>query len=395
MVAEVTAEPRLRMTLAGPDHRRSRPARSWTPTVPCSPPRPASPHPREKDSPFRPRTGRGRPPWRARWLAALGDLNTCSQRGLNEKFDCTIGAASVLLPYGGKHRRTPAECMVAKLPVTEGETRSASAMSHGFLPSVSRWSPFHGAVWAHVQAAAKLAAAGADHRRLRFTLQEYFGKPLQDPLRWGAPLAALLGALQAELTLGTAAIGGKDSMSGTFQDLDVPPTLVAFAVDLVKADEVVSSELKGPGHDLVLLELPRTADELPDWQVLDALYGRLGRLVREGRLLAARTVGMDGLAPALSIMAFGNGVGFQLDEELDWFQPRPGSFVVELPGQARPDVLFDGLDWTLLGTTLDQPEFRIGGTILPLAEAQAAWEAPSGTGLPHPGVRRRGGFGPA
>lgn len=377
VVAEVTAEPRLRMVWRGQtiaDLSRgfldSNGALQST--------RARITAPKAKGSPFQTEEVPAAE-LASRWLSVLGDLNTCSQRGLNEKFDCTIGAASVLLPYGGKHRRTPAECMVAKFPLLHGETRSASAMSHGFLPRISRWSPFHGAVWAHVQAAAKLATVGGDHRRLRFTLQEYFGKPMQDPARWGAPLAALLGALQAEMALGTAAIGGKDSMSGTFKDLDVPPTLVAFAVDTVKADEVISSELKGPGHDLVLLELPRTVDELPDWQGLDLLYGRVGQLVREGKVLAARTLGMDGLAPALSIMAFGNGVGLQLDEErpeADWFRPRPGSFVVELPGKARPDTLFDGLDWTLLGTTLAEPQFRIGEMTLALAQAQAAWEAP-------------------
>ncbi len=377
VVAEVTVEPRLRMLWRGQtiadlarkflDSNGALQATKARITAP-----------KEKGSPF---TSEAVPVGTQgdRWLSALGELNTCSQRGLNEKFDCTIGAASVLLPYGGKQRRTPSECMVAKLPVASGETRSASAMSHGFLPQVSRWSPFHGAVWAHVQAAAKLAAVGADHRGLRFTLQEYFGKPMQEPARWGAPLAALLGALHAEMAMGTAAIGGKDSMSGSFQAIDVPPTLVAFAVAMVKADEVLSSELKGPGHDLVLLELPRTAEELPDWEALDLLYGRVGQLVREGRVLAVRTVGMEGLAAALSIMAFGNAIGFQLDEELpasDWFSPRPGSFVLELPERARPEEIFQDLDWTLLGSTIAEPEFRIGETTLALAKAQAAWEAP-------------------
>jgi phosphoribosylformylglycinamidine synthase len=377
VVAEVTAEPRLRMIWKGQTIADlSRKFLDTSGALQTTRARITAP--RAKGSPFQAGTLSVHE-LEGRWLSVLGDLNTCSQRGLNEKFDCTIGAASVLLPYGGKYRRTPSECMVAKLPVPEGETRSASAMSHGFLPQVSRWSPFHGAVWAHVQAAAKLAAVGADHRRLRFTLQEYFGKPMQDPARWGAPLAALLGALHAEMALGTAAIGGKDSMSGTFKDIDVPPTLVAFAVDMVQADQVISTELKGPDHDLVLLELPRTADELPDWQALHELYGRVGQLVREGKLLAARTVGMDGLAPTLAIMAFGNGVGFQLDEELPaaaWFLPRPGSFVLELPGQARPDILFQDLDWTLLGATTMEPLFRIGTMALPLAKAQAAWEAP-------------------
>lgn len=377
VVAEVTAAPRLRMTWRGQVIADlSRAFLDTNGALQTTQARILAP--KDKQVPFTaPKIAEHE--LEARWLAALGDLNTCSQRGLNEKFDCTIGAASVLLPYGGRHRRTPAECMVAKLPVPEGETTSASAMSHGFLPQVSRWSPFHGAVWAHVQAAAKLAAVGADHRRLRFTLQEYFGKPVQDHARWGTPLAALLGALHAEMAMGTAAIGGKDSMSGTFKDLDVPPTLVAFAVDMVKADQVASPELKGAGHDLVLLDLPRTAEQLPDWQALEGLYRRVGQLVREGKLLAVKTVGMDGLAPALAIMAFGNGVGFQLDEEqpcTEWFQPRPGSFVVELPERARPDVLFEDLHWTMLGTTIPEPEFRLGNLVLDLAKAQAAWEAP-------------------
>jgi phosphoribosylformylglycinamidine synthase len=312
------------------------------------------------------------------WMTTLGDLNTCSQRGLTEKFDSSIGAATVLVPWGGRRRRTPSEAMVAKFPVLGGETKSASAMSHGFFPSLSRWSPFHGAVWAHVQAAAKLAAVGGDHRKLRFTLQEYFGKPLGEPARWGQPLAALLGALHAELALETPAIGGKDSMSGTFKDLDVPPTLVAFAVDVVKADQVTSPDLKGAGHDVVMLELPKTAEELPDWKALHALYGRVGQLVREGKLLAVKVLGLDGLAPALSIMGFGNAVGLDLVEReaSDWFTPRPGSFVVELKEGLRPDALFEGLDWTLLGTTLANAEIRIEDDVIDLMEAEAAWEAP-------------------
>nr|WP_320132824.1 phosphoribosylformylglycinamidine synthase [uncultured Holophaga sp.] len=314
-----------------------------------------------------------------RWKAALQSLDTCSQRGLVEKFDSTIGAASVLVPFGGATRRTPAEAMVAKFPVLGGETRSASAMSHGFIPGIAKWSPFHGAVWAHVLAAARLVAVGADPSRLRYTLQEYFGKPGSDPLRWGAPLAALLGALEAELALGTPAIGGKDSMSGTFKDLDVPPTLVAFAVDVVKADQVISPEFKGADHDVVLLELPRTAEELPDWAALKTLYGRLGQLIREGRILSAKVLDMEGLAPALSVMAFGNALGLDLDGEREaafWFAPQPGAFVVELPSSERPDLLFSGLDWALLGRTITEPVIRLDETILELPGLQAAWEAP-------------------
>ena len=330
-------------------------------------------------SPFKAKAKLDRADLPFQWVASLRELNTCSQRGLGEKFDGTIGAASVLVPFGGETRRTPAEAMVAKFPVQGGETRSASAMSHGFLPEVAKWSPFHGAVWAHVQAAARLVSVGADPSRLRFTLQEYFGKPASDPVRWGAPLAALLGALQAELALGTPAIGGKDSMSGTFKELDVPPTLVAFAVDVVKADEVISPEFKGAGHDVVLLDLPRTGEDLPDWAALRSLYARLGQLIREGRILAAKVVGMDGLAPALSIMAFGNTIGLELDGDQPaafWLQPRPGSFVVELPSTEAAYPLFGDLDWTLLGSTVLAPAIRIGPAALDLQRIQAIWEAP-------------------
>jgi len=309
-----------------------------------------------------------------RWLAQLADLNTCSQRGLTEKFDCTIGAGTILLPYGGRTRRTPAEAMVAKFPVQGGDTKSASAMSHGFFPAISRWSPFHGAVWAHVQAAAKLVAVGGDHHKLRFTLQEYFGKPMQEATRWGQPLAALLGALHAELALGTPAIGGKDSMSGTFKELDVPPTLVAFAVDVVQADQVISPEFKAFKHSVVLVELPRTAEELPDWAALEATYSRITQLVRAGRVKAAKVVGMDGLCAALSLMAFGNEVGLALTRKdaSFWFTPRPGAFVLEL--DSDPAHCLEGLAWTHLGTTLEEMAIHVGGARIDLGEARRVWE---------------------
>ncbi len=310
------------------------------------------------------------------WMAALSDLNSCSQRGLVEKFDCTIGGATVLLPYGGSRRRTPSDVMVAKFPVLGGETRTASAMSHAFFPSVSRWSPFHGAVWAHVQAAAKLAAVGARREKLRYTLQEYFGKLLQDPARWGQPTAALLGALHAEMALETPAIGGKDSMSGTFKDLDVPPTLIAFAATTVKADEVVSSEFKRAGSSLVLVDLKRTEDQLPEWQSLRATYDRIAELVRGGKVLASRAVGMDGLAPALSVMAFGNGLGLALEtqESTFWFAPRPGAFVLELPAGVDAKALLDGLTWQSLGRVAAEAEIHVGNVAMALAQLEQAWE---------------------
>ena len=372
LVAEVTAEPRLRMTWRGRtivDLARgfidSNGAPQFAQAHVTAPVPEANPlnAPKVAESDLR-----------ARWTQQLAELNTCSQRGLAEKFDCTIGAGTVLLPYGGYTRRTPSEAMVAKFPVQDGATTSASAMSHGFFPAISRWSPFHGAVWAHVQAAAKLVAVGGDHRKLRYTLQEYFGKPMGDATRWGQPLAALLGALHAEMALETPAIGGKDSMSGTFKDLDVPPTLVAFAVDVVQANQVISPEFKAFKHPVVLVDLPRTTEELPDWKQLHVIYDRVGQLIQAGRVKAAKVVGLDGLAPALSIMAFGNEVGLALTrkEPAFWFTPRPGAFVLEL--DSDPAHCLEGLAWTSLGTTLEERAIHVGGERLELAELQAAWE---------------------
>jgi phosphoribosylformylglycinamidine synthase len=309
------------------------------------------------------------------WLSRLAELNVCSQRGLVEKFDSTIGAASVLAPFGGKRRRTPTECMVAKFPVPTRETRTASAMSHAFFPSLSRWSPFHGAVWAHVAAAAKLVAVGANLTKLRFTLQEYFCKPQNDPKRWGLPASALLGALHAQLAMETPAIGGKDSMSGTFKDQDVPPTLVAFAVAVINADEIATPELKSPGDNLVLLELPRTNEELPDWGALHDIYPRLAGLVRSQKVRAIHTIGMDGLAPALSKMAFGNAIGLDLleREAAFWFAPRPGSFVLELAPSTDP-IVDIALPTVPLGKTVSEPIIRVGGVEFSLFEAEKAWE---------------------
>ncbi|MFZ1614845.1 MAG: phosphoribosylformylglycinamidine synthase subunit PurQ, partial [Holophaga sp.] len=372
VVAEVTAEPRLRMTWRGRTIVDL--ARAFIDSngaAQFAQARVTAPEP--KDNPLQAPVV-AEADIRKRWLQQLADLNTCSQRGLTEKFDCTIGAGTVLLPYGGSTRRTPSEAMVAKFPVQGGSTASASAMSHGFFPAISRWSPFHGAVWAHVQAAAKLVAVGGDHRKLRFTLQEYFGKPMGDAARWGQPLAALLGALHAEMALETPAIGGKDSMSGTFKELDVPPTLVAFAVDVVRAEQAISPEFKGFKHAVVLVDVPRTAEELPEWQHLHAIYDRISKLVKAGRVKAAKVVGMDGLAAALSIMSFGNEVGLALTrkEPAFWFTPRPGAFVLEL--DSDPAHCLEGLAWTSLGTTLEETAIHVGGERLPLTELQAVWE---------------------
>ena len=240
------------------------------------------------------------------WLANLKDLNICSQKGLVEMFDSTIGAGTVLLPYGGKYQLTPAECMVAKVPVLEGDTNTATIMSHGYNPKMSRWSPFHGAVYAMIEAAAKVVAVGGDYKTIRFTLQEYFERLGEDPKRWGKPFSAVLGAYLVQKRLGTGSIGGKDSMSGTFEDLDVPPTLTAFAVNVAKADKIISPEFKKANSTVIYIPLKRDKYELPDFDELDKVYSKVTELIQKGKVLSAHTIRLGGIAEAISKMSFGN-----------------------------------------------------------------------------------------
>ena len=233
------------------------------------------------------------------WLSNLRDLNICSQKGLGERFDASIGAASVLMPFGGKYQLTPAEAMVAKIPVRTGETNTASAMSFGFDPDLSTWSPFHGAVYAIVEAAAKIVATGGDPARIRLTLQEYFEHLGTDPKKWGKPFAALLGALYAQHAMGMPAIGGKDSMSGSFEDLSVPPTLVAFAVAPVRADEVISPEFKFPANRVVMIPVPRDAQDLPVFPRLNKNFEKIYQLIAGQKAFSAQTVGKGGIAAEL------------------------------------------------------------------------------------------------
>ena len=308
------------------------------------------------------------------WLNVVGSLRCCGQRGLVERFDASIGAGTVLHPFGGKTQTTPIEAMAAKIPVLEGETDDCTLMSFGFDPELSSWSPAHGAAFAVVDSVARLVAAGGDPAKARLTLQEYFEKLGGDPARWGKPLAALLGAFTAQLELGNGAVGGKDSMSGSFKKLDVPPTLVSFAVVPAKASGVISPELKRAGTKIVRVPAKYAEDRMPDWADLRGKLAAVHRLVASGRVLSARTVRAGGLAAALAEMAFGNGIGVALDAAPDakFFVPEYGAWVLEIPA----DEALDGLEHETLGRTQEKEEISWNGGSVSLAALREAWEAP-------------------
>ena len=313
------------------------------------------------------------------WVENLQDLNRCSQKGLVERFDSTIGANTVLMPFGGKNQLTPAEGMASKLPLTEGDTATGTLMSYGYNPEISSWSPFHGAVYAVVESVAKIAAMGGDHSKARLTLQEYFEKPGKDAKRWGKPLSALLGAYYAQMKLGTAAIGGKDSMSGSFNDLDVPPTLVAFAVNTVDVNNVISNEFKAAGSKAVLLTVGRDKNNLPDFDELDRVYSRVHKMASEKAILAASSVRAGGVAEIISKMAFGNRIGFEFEKDIkaeSLFKPLYGSLVVELPESTDIPAAFSGLVYRLLGSTLQKAEIRVNGTAMALDMLSEKWQSP-------------------
>ncbi len=305
------------------------------------------------------------------WMDAIQDLNVCSQKGLVERFDGTIGAATILEPYGGKTRLTPNEAMAAKLP-TEGKTECCTLMSHGYDPYLCSWSPFHGAIYSVTESLAKLAAAGGDALKARLSFQEYFEHLGTTPEKWGQPLAAVLGGLRAQLEFGTAAIGGKDSMSGTFEHLTVPPSLVCFAVVAGDARNVVSPEFKGAGHLVSLLPVTRLADGTPDFEGLRKNFTALRDFIRDGKILAAQTVGRGGVAVALTKMCIGNLVGFRGEAPAELgrlFVPEYGAILVEsteeLPG------------YPVIGKTTDDAAITIGNKMrYPLHEAIPTWERP-------------------
>ena len=303
----------------------------------------------------------------------LSRLECCSQRGLVERFDASIGAATVMMPFGGKTQLTPEDAMAAKLPLLKGETDDATAMSYGYIPGISRWSPFHGAAYAVAESLSKLAAIGADPLTSRLTFQEYFERLHEVPSRWGKPTAALLGALTAQINMGIPSIGGKDSMSGSFEDLDVPPTLVSFAVAMTKASKTISAEFKKSGSKVVYIPLPEDkATGLPAWEELKKVYKAIYALANDGKILAASVVREGGAAATVARMSFGNKIGFEFKNELtakELFAPLSGSFVVELADGAEiSDILYYDL-----GTTVDAETITFNGETLTIDELIEEW----------------------
>ncbi|MEE1284636.1 MAG: phosphoribosylformylglycinamidine synthase [Acutalibacteraceae bacterium] len=304
--------------------------------------------------------------------ANLSRLEVCSQIGLSERFDSSIGAATVNMPFAGKTQLTPEEAMTAKVPVPGGKTDAATAMSYGFIPALSRWSPFHASAYAVTESLAKLAATGADPFKARLTFQEYFERLNAVPERWGKPAAALLGALTAQLKYRTPSIGGKDSMSGSFNDLDVPPTLVSFAVSMTKASKVASAAFKSAGNKVYLAELPVDADTLlPDWDKAKALIADVYKAVSEGTILSASVVKEGGAAACVCKMAFGNMFGFDFADGItkrEMYAPLVGSFVIECAGDAPVAA-------KLLGTVTCNGEFALAGEKVATADLVDAWDS--------------------
>ena len=312
---------------------------------------------------------------REKWLATLKDLNVCSQKGLVEMFDSSIGAGSVLMPYGGKYQLTETQTMVAKLPVLKGKTDTVTMMSYGFDPYLSSWSPYHGAVYAVLESVAKIVASGGDYTRIRFTFQEYFRRMTEDPHRWSQPFAALLGAYSAQLGFGLPSIGGKDSMSGTFNDIDVPPTLVSFAVDIASHKHIVTPELKTAGNKLVLLQVATDAYDLPDYEQVKDQYGKFFEDVKAGRILSAYALNGKGLAAAVSKMAFGNKLGVKIHESVaasDLFAAGFGNLVAEVPADQVDKLL---ASCTVIGEVTAEG-FSYGDMHISTEEALETWSAP-------------------
>ena len=313
-----------------------------------------------------------------RWMNILSDLNVCSKKGLVERFDNCVGAATVNYPFGGKYQLTPTEAMSAKIPTLNEETTTGTLMSYGYNPSLSEWSPFHGAIYAVVESVAKIVASGGDYKNVWFSFQEYFERLGNDESRWGKPFSALLGAYYAQQQFERAAIGGKDSMSGSFKDLDVPPTLVSFAVDTVNVKNVISPEFKNINSTVIYIPMSKDELMIPRFDLLKKNFETVNKLVGENKILSMHTVKEKGVAEAISKMCFGNKIGFAFEtnyEIKNVFDPGIGGIVIELSDAI---ILSDltGTQFEILGKTQEEKTIKIGDVKIDLEEAIKVWTEP-------------------
>ncbi len=321
---------------------------------------------------------------KAQWMATLSDLNVCSQKGLVEMFDGSIGAGSVFMPHGGKYQLTETQSMVAKLPVLKGKCDTVTMMSYGFDPYLSTWSPYHGSIYAVVESVAKIVANGGDYKKIRFTFQEYFRRMTEDPSRWSQPFAALLGAYDAQLGFGLPSIGGKDSMSGTFNDIDVPPTLVSFAVDVAKEGDIVTPEFKKAGNKLVKFSIEKDEFDKPVYAQVMKLYDAVHALIQKKAIVAAYSLDAKGIAAAVSKMAFGNKMGVSICDKCvsaeELFAPGFGNIVAEIDADkfAEVEAVMSELGQfvKVIGQVTAEAAVKYGPMTISLDEAIATWEAP-------------------
>ena len=305
------------------------------------------------------------------WTELMSNLNVCSQKGLIEKFDSTIGAGTVLMPFGGVYQLSPSQAMAAKIPVLKGETNTCSLMGWGYNPDISEKSPYHGAMLAVIESIAKIVAAGGTYKKCWLTFQEYFERTQNDPKRWGKPMAALLGAFKAQLEMGCGSIGGKDSMSGTFENIDVPPTLVSFAVSTANADKIVSTEFKGTGSEVIMITPEYDENGLPKFDSIKECFDKVEKIISDGRANAIWTNGYGGIAEGIAKMCFGNKIGFEFTSHLsgeELFRPCYGAFIIELNGAAA-----DGEN--VIGKTIEDYKILCRDYTVSLDNLQRVWEA--------------------
>ena len=311
---------------------------------------------------------------KGRWLKTLADLNECSQKGLVERFDGSIGAGSVLMPFGGKYQLTETQAMVAKLPVLKGKCDTVTMMAYGFDPYLSKWSPYHGAMYAVTDSVAKIVAAGGDYSKIRFTYQEYFRRMTEDPSRWSQPFAALLGAYEAQIGLGLPSIGGKDSMSGTFEHIDVPPTLCSFAIDVAKEQDIITPELKKAGNILVRFDIERDKYDLPVFSQIKELYSSIHEAIKSKAIVSAYVLDANGLVPAISKMAFGNMLGVAVEPSVskeELFAPAYGCIVAEVDSSKLSEIK---AAYTKVGTVTEEAKFTYEDVSINIEEALSVWK---------------------